>query len=317
METAVDVQLLTHTPDPVRVMYVAFRTCYSRFTPQQIWADIESGKISEEKMKTFIFDKLKTGHSSPRTQVYFTFAVSGLSRSASHQLVRHNNGITFDQQSQRYYAFKEGDFPFVVPESWDAAGLRQRYLDFMRAVGELYDQALKAGVPAEDARFLLPNGATTNLTFTVNYEEFLHIADLRLCWRAQWEIRHMWARARNALKASFPELARPIQPKCGDQRMGYCDEPMAEYLKCPLGQRRVRLHKDEIVAAAKEGRTLESRPLTENELSLLTPAASAGKDSPPDGRVVDDQPVRVDGEVGAETALQALVPVDVVSSQRR
>src|SRR5438093_1149625 len=212
METAIDVQLLTHTPDPIRVMYVAFRTCYSRFTPQQIWADIESGKITEEKMKTFIFDKLKSGHSSPRTQVYFTFAVSGLSRSASHQLVRHNNGITFDQQSQRYYAFKEADFPFVVPETWERAGLREEYLAFMRRVGELYDQALKAGVPAEDARFLLPNAASTNLTFTVNFEEFLHIADLRLCWRAQWEIRHMWAKARNALKARFPELAKPVQP---------------------------------------------------------------------------------------------------------
>jgi len=81
METAINVQLLTHTPDPVRVMYVAFRTCYSRFTPQELWADIESGKITDAKMKSFIFDKLKTGHSSPRTQVYFTFAVSGLSRS--------------------------------------------------------------------------------------------------------------------------------------------------------------------------------------------------------------------------------------------
>ncbi|TMD12037.1 MAG: FAD-dependent thymidylate synthase, partial [Chloroflexi bacterium] len=176
--------------------------------------------------------------------------------------------------SQRYYAFKEGDFPFVVPESWENAGLRERYLDFMRAVGQLYDEALKAGVPAEDARFLLPNAAATNLTFTVNYEEFLHIADLRLCWRAQWEIRHTWARARNALKARFPELARPIQPKCGDQRMGYCDEPMAEYLKCPLGQKRVRLHKDEIVAAAKEGRNLDSKPLTEAEIALLTQSDS-------------------------------------------
>src|SRR5438132_1056265 len=171
METAIDVQLLTHTPDPVRVMYVAFRTCYSRFTPQQIWADIESGKISEEKMKTFIFDKLKSGHSSPRTQVYFTFAVSGLSR------------------------------------------------------------------------------------------------------RAQWEIRHMWARARNALKARFPELAKPVQPKCGDQRLGYCDEPLAEYLKCPLGARRIRLHKDEIVAAAKEGRTLDSAPLTDDHIALLSPSS--------------------------------------------
>src|SRR5947208_12887404 len=157
MDTAVDVQLLTHTPDPIRVMYVAFRTCYSRFSPQQLWADIESGKISEEKMKTFIFDKLKSGHSSPRTQVYFTFAVSGLSRSASHQLVRHNNGITFDQQSQRYYAFKDADFPFVVPDSSEDAVLRSECLTSMRHVDELSVQALKTGVTAEDAAFVLPN----------------------------------------------------------------------------------------------------------------------------------------------------------------
>src|ERR1700731_60317 len=181
METAIDVQLLTHTPDPIRVMYVAFRTCYSRFTPQEIWADIESGKISEEKMKTFIFDKLKSGHSSPRTQIYFTFAVGVLPRAPTHQLVRHNNGITYDQQSQRYYAFKEADFPFVVPETWERPSLRDEDLAFMHRVRELYDQALRAGVPAEDARFLLPNAASTNLTFTVNSEEFLHLFYLRLC----------------------------------------------------------------------------------------------------------------------------------------
>ncbi len=79
----------------------------------------------------------------------------------------------------------------------------------------------------------------------------------------------MWAKARNALKVEFPELAKPVQPKCGDQRMGYCDEPYAEYLKCPLGARRIRLHKDEIVSAAKQGRTLESSALTEDHLSLL------------------------------------------------
>ncbi len=79
---------------------------------------------------------------------------------------------------------------------------------------------------------------------------------------------------RNALKAEFPDLAKPIQPKCGDQRMGYCDEPMAEYLKCPLGTRRIRLHKDEILAAAKDGRTLESTPLNDSDMALLaTPPA--------------------------------------------
>src|SRR5260370_4139363 len=228
METPIDVQLLTHTPDRVRVMYVAFRTCYSRFPPQEIWADIESGKISEEKMKTFIFDKLKSGHSSPRTQIYFTFAVSGLSRAASHQLVRHNNGITYDQQSQRYYAFKEADFPFVVPETWERAGLRAEYLAFMHRVGELYDQALKAGVPAEDARFLLPNAASTNLTFTVNFEEVLHIADLRLCWRAHGEIRQTLAQDGHSPKATFTEVANAVQPEGGGQPVGDCDAALTD-----------------------------------------------------------------------------------------
>jgi len=81
----------------------------------------------------------------------------------------------------------------------------------------------------------------------------------------------MWARARNALKAEFPELAKPIQPKCGDQRMGYCGEPLAEYLKCPLGARRIRLHKDEILTAAKDNRTLTSTPLSEADIALLSP----------------------------------------------
>src|SRR2546430_12089874 len=81
----------------------------------------------------------------------------------------------------------------------------------------------------------------------------------------------MGPRPRNALKAEFPEPAKPVQPKCGDQRLGYCDEPMAEYLKCPLGARRIRLHKDEIVAAAKAGQTVESSPLSEADLALLTP----------------------------------------------
>ncbi len=216
--------------------------------------------------------------------------MSGLSCPASHQLVRHNNGITFHQQSQRYYAFKEGDFPSSSRKRGCAGpGSVHRVHAACRT---LYDEALKAGMPAEDARFLLPNAASTNITFTVNFEEFLHIADLRLCWRAHWEIRHRWAKCRNALKAKFPELARVVQPKCWDQRMGYCDEPMAEYLKWPLGARLIRLHKEQIIAAAKEARTLESTPLTEADMALLAPRGRC-----PPGRVVCDLNLSLVGEV--------------------
>src|SRR6266516_4380138 len=94
--------------------------------------------------------------------------------------------------------------------------------------------------------------------------------DVQLLTHTPDPIRVMYVAFRTCY-SKFPELAKPVKPKCGDQRMGYCDEPLAEYLKCPLGARRIRLHKDEIVAAAKTGRTLESTPLTEDDLALLTP----------------------------------------------
>src|SRR5207249_816763 len=81
-----------------------------------------------------------------------------------------------------------------------------------------------AGIPAEDARFVLPNAAPTNFQIMVNFAELLHIGDLRLCTRAQWEIRRMIARMRAELMRKVPELAKYMQPKCGEKRMGYCDE---------------------------------------------------------------------------------------------
>src|SRR4030081_1102969 len=88
---------------------------------------------------------------------------------------------------------------------------------------------------------------------------------------------HGGARPPPARRLLFGGGQKPVQPKCGDQRLGYCDEPMAEYLKCPLGARRIRLHKDEIVAAAQAGRTLGASPLTEEDLSLLTPKPEVEK----------------------------------------
>ena len=75
----------------------------------------------------------------------------------------------------------------------------------------------------------------------VNFAEMLHICDLRLCVRAQWEIRRMVALMRAEIKRVLPEIAVFLQPKCGENRMGYCDESLDEWEKCPLGK--VRPHK--------------------------------------------------------------------------
>jgi thymidylate synthase (FAD) len=237
-----EVTLIDHAADPFEKLYAAFRTCYSSETPAQIWEKIRSSKITSEQIHAFIAERLKTGHASPLEQVVFWFGIAGVSRSLSHQLVRHRIGISFEQQSQRYVRFKQEKLEYIVPDSWKRAGLEEEFGAVVGRISAAYAKALAAGIPAEDARFVLPNAAPTNMQVMVNFAEMLHIADLRLCVRAQWEIRKMVALMRLEIKKALPELAEYLQPKCGEKRMGYCDESLADWEKCPLGK--VRPHKD-------------------------------------------------------------------------
>ena len=235
---AIEVTLLDHTSDPLRTLYTAYRVCYSSLTPAQIEARIADGRIPRERMQEFIDARLATGHASPLQQIWFEFGVSGVSRAFSHQFVRHHVGISFEQQSQRYVTYEDGAFPHTVPASVGRAGQGDAFGRAIEAAGRAYRELVEAGVPAEDARFLLPNATNTNFKVSVNYLELLHIADLRLCTRAQWEFRKVVAMMRAEVKRSFPELARYVQPKCGEFRLGYCDEDYEAWEACPLGAKR-------------------------------------------------------------------------------
>lgn len=235
---SIDVRLTDHTHDPIRTLYTAFRVCYSAFTPAQIEARIEDERITHEQMREFVEARLATGHTSPLQQVWFEFGISGVSRAFSHQFVRHHMGISFEQQSQRYVTYKDGTFPYTVPESIRRAGKADAYASAIEAAGQAYHDLIEAGVPAEDARFLLPNATSTNFKVSVNYLELLHIADQRLCTRAQWEFRKVVSLMRAEVKRKFPELARYMQPKCGEFRLGYCDESYADWEACPIGRKR-------------------------------------------------------------------------------
>jgi thymidylate synthase (FAD) len=234
----IEVRLTDHTHDPVRSLYTAFRVCYSSFTPAQIEARIEDERITHDQMREFVEARLATGHTSPLQQVWFEFGISGVSRAFSHQFVRHHMGISFEQQSQRYVTYKDGSFPYTTPESIRRAGKSDAFEAAIAAAGQAYQELIDAGVPAEDARFLLPNATSTNFKVSVNYLELLHIGDQRLCTRAQWEFRKVVAMMRAEVKREFPELVRFIQPKCGEFRLGYCDESFADWEACPLGRKR-------------------------------------------------------------------------------
>jgi thymidylate synthase (FAD) len=243
-EAKMQVKLIDYARAPLDKLYAAFRTCYSADTPIEIWQKIEAEKIPHDRIREFVGERLKTGHASPLEQVVFWFAIAGVSRSLSHQFVRHRIGISFEQQSQRYVKFKQERLAYVMPESWSRAKLDEEFAALLQKTSELYRRALAAGIPAEDARFILPNAAPTNFHVMVNFAEMLHICDLRLCVRAQWEIRRMVALMRAEIKRVLPEIAIFLQPKCGENRMGYCDESLEDWKKCPLG--RVRPHKSSL-----------------------------------------------------------------------
>jgi thymidylate synthase (FAD) len=266
-EAKIQVKLIDFAKSPLEKLYAAFRTCYSSETPIEIWEKIEAEKISREKIREFIGERLKTGHASPLEQVVFWFGIANVSRSLSHQFVRHRIGISFEQQSQRYVKFKQEKLAFVMPESWERAGMREEFEGLLDRTSELYARALKAGIPAEDARFVLPNAAPTNFQVMVNFAEMLHICDLRLCVRAQWEIRRMVALMRAEIKRVLPEIAVFLQPKCGENRMGYCDESLDEWAKCPLGK--VRPHKSALFEMYEKYGSRKSKPLTETEFRVV------------------------------------------------
>jgi thymidylate synthase (FAD) len=257
-----DVVLIDLANDPITKLYGAYRTCYSPKTPREVWADIAAGTVTQEKIAQFVDERLRTGHVSPLEQVVFWFGISGVSRSLSHQFVRHRIGISFEQQSQRYVRFtgkNEERLEFVMPDSWKDLGRTEEFEKLMEEITRVYREAVAAGIPPEDARFVLPNAAPTNFQIMVNFAELLHIGDLRLCTRAQWEIRHMVSKMRAELMKKVPELAKYMQPKCGEKRLGYCDEDLKAYEACPLSA--VRPHKLQVIEVFKRVRSDSGKPM--------------------------------------------------------
>ena len=159
------------------------------------------------------------GHHSVFEHIYFTFKIEGISRACSHQLVRHRH-CSFTQRSQRYCS--EDGFETVKPESFDKSiGIQNWYEDFVDATRENYIELQKMGIPNEDVRYTLPNACTTSLYLSCNLRELIHMANERLCTRAQWEIRDL---VREMCKLVDPQLQFMLVPKCKSGRI-ICNSP--------------------------------------------------------------------------------------------
>lgn len=224
------VKLISGTQVPINVMYIAARTCYSSKSPIELWIECEN-KTTEEKWK-LIKQVLDSGHQSIAEHVYLSFAIGGISRACSHQLVRHRAGIVFSQQSQRYVKIKEdlSQLDFLYKYEEVVPILDKYFVDvdvnnwqFYKEVLMQYLHKLQMGIAPEDARVLLPNATKTNITMSLNLRELIHISNLRLCTRAQKEIRQLFTLIKEEVAEKYnARIADYLVPQC--EVHGFCKE---------------------------------------------------------------------------------------------
>lgn len=213
--------LLRATPDPDEIVALGARLCYAQ-------ADVEAlrERVERADQSAYVSRVMARGHLSVTEHASFTFAVEGVSRALLAQLTRHRLA-SFSVQSQRYVSMADG-FDYVIPPSISALGEEEerefiREMDTMHAWYRRWQEKLGgAGESAnQDARFVLPNAASTRLVMTMNARELMHFFELRCCNRAQWEIREMAWQMLALCRQEAPALFAQAGPAC---LRGVCPE---------------------------------------------------------------------------------------------
>lgn len=242
------VQLVEHTPNPERLIAAAAKLCYSAVGVDEI-----TENLTEENVEKFLNILMSYGHESPIEHVSFTFAVEGVSRSLTHQLVRHRIA-SFSQQSQRYVRAKQ--FEYIVPPAIENdESLKKIYVEAMensqkaydKIADELKEKYIREGMnktsaekkAIEDARYVFPNAAETKIMFTMNARSLMNFFRHRCCDRAQWEIRNM----ANLMVIEVKKVAKTLFKYSGPSCLnGRCPEgkmscgKMLEMKKIYLGE---------------------------------------------------------------------------------
>ena len=215
MEATCKVTLLTHTPEPEKYIAAAAKLCYSSSGIQELMED-----LTKDKIDSFVEMLGSFGHGSPFEHVSFTFGIEGVSRSLTHQLVRHRIGASYSQKSQRYV--KEGQFEYVVPPSIkDNLKAKEIFIKAMEEDQKTYDELVALLMEdrdpkkaIEDARFILPNACETKIVVSMNARALFHFFELRCCTRAQWEIRDLANQMLERVKEIAPIIFKNCGPSC-------------------------------------------------------------------------------------------------------
>ncbi|MDF2568874.1 MAG: thyX [Sporomusa sp.] len=208
-------KLIQYTPNPERTVAMSARLCYSASGAEELAQTMPDTQVGN------LIDKLiDMGHLSTFEHASFTFAIEGISRVLTHQLVRHRIA-SYSQQSQRYVA--EHGFEYIVPTTVAAnAEAKAKYEALMQQIQNTYDELVALGVHQEDARYVLANATETKIVVTMNARSLLHFFEKRCCQRAQWEIRKLANAMLNEVQLVAPRLFTKAGPTCISS--GYCTE---------------------------------------------------------------------------------------------
>ncbi len=202
------VKLISHTPQPERMVAVAARLCYAPVGGENLFNNLTDLEV--EKLVRFI---IKSRHLSTTEHIVFTFSIEGVSRALTHQLVRHRLA-SYNQQSQRYVKFF-GNYSYITPPTIkNNPKVFTKFEEMIESIHKFYEEMLAAGVEAEDARYILPNASETKIIVTMNARELLHFFSVRCCNRAQWEIKNLAIEMLKIVKKVCPIVFEKAGPNC-------------------------------------------------------------------------------------------------------
>ncbi|MBR5345785.1 MAG: FAD-dependent thymidylate synthase [Clostridia bacterium] len=207
------VTLIRHTLSPEELVALSARLCYSRATVDDL-----SQRVAAADQSAFVERIMGMGHESVLEHASFTFAMEGVSRVLLAQLTRHRLA-SFSVQSQRYVSYA-GGFNYILPPQIEALG-EEAVAEYDRQMAEMHrwyigwQEKLQKGEGGnEDARFVLPGACETRLIVTMNVRELRHFFSLRMCARAQWEIRAVATQMHRMCLEIAPMLFADAGPGC-------------------------------------------------------------------------------------------------------
>jgi len=182
------------TPQAEDIIEKACRTCYlsfHRYNPPS---------STEELIKKVI----RKRHYSVLEHAYATFRIKGASRVFTHEMVRHRL-MSPSQESQRYVEYgKTKEFEYVIPPTVEITSFRNEFEKIALKLKDFYEEMVKAGIPKEDARYILPNAAVSEIVVSANFRELRHIFEVRCVPRAHWEIREICLEMLKIMKKEAP-----------------------------------------------------------------------------------------------------------------